>query len=78
MTPQPVLTWVNQQRQERGMEPLEELPKGVSTFPWSLYECPLAVALNVRTGAEFSGQAPELIRQFIRDFDNGKYPELVA
>lgn len=83
-----VLKAVNEIRAERGYLPLDSIPRQ----DWSRgfgtsRTCPITVALN----ADYSslrviewpdgtfigpGLVPEVISAFIKDFDEGKYPEL--
>lgn len=69
-------------------EPIKQLPKGDQMIAWA---CPLARALNegnMRDTVDVIGSTyrtnrlpvplPTVLSQFVRDFDEGKYPELVA
>ncbi len=85
-----VLAWINDVRRKYILgAPLAEIPCGkLSTG----YTCPIARALKVRgrSGGGYAGslgvtlptgtflEYPEEVCQFVADFDNGEYPELVA
>ena len=82
-----VLAALNQFRKEHfDLEPLEEMPKGK---PRICGECPIARTLPVgwevssRVAFEAHGPAekdkllPGAVSRFVKEFDNGAYPELV-
>jgi hypothetical protein len=84
---QDVLYWVNQIREKRNIGPqLDTLPKGVR---WSSNECPVARALSAslmgvtRVYWERDAIRPDEhvpfnpVGKFVKEFDNGCYPELV-
>lgn len=81
-----VLTWVNRTRTKHGLKPLKRLPKGYLVDPTS---CVIAKAIKGRAriadgvvnSANGKGEYikfPKFIRQFITDFDNEQYPNLIA
>lgn len=73
----PVLEWVNAKRREQDREPLDQLPSGI---PGSSDYCPIAIAINSDVGINsYDGGhklLPETVQTFIKEFDEGKYPEL--
>lgn len=87
-----VLDWVNTQRKELGMDPLEELPKGMCHIP---SQCVIANALyspglmryisvgpydayaGMIDGSDWELRFPAPITQFVWAFDRGEYPELI-
>ena len=87
--PKRVLEWANRWRVEGGVEPLDDLPKGV---PCRAEACPLANALKpiVMEGhyVEIDGgsiwlngamhSTPKYVQEFVQRFDDGKYPELIV
>jgi hypothetical protein len=91
---QTVLAWVNQVRAERGLgDPLTELPKGIqSVGDRCVIAVALGVKCDVQPtdSSDYRGcvtfvesyddviDLPADVNQFARDFDRGKYPELIA
>lgn len=82
-----VLNWVNQQRESRGLEPLDELPYG---HPTNSGHCPVARGLGFNAVVSVddyelysedsvceSGIIPDYVSTFIQDFDEGEYPHLI-
>jgi hypothetical protein len=76
------LAWCNTMRQEKGMEPLEKLPKGEMGNPSSC-PCGTATGLRVRTRSYYDPAnplsqletLPVPVREFVRLFDQGYLPE---
>lgn len=74
-----VLEWVNQQRAEKGLRPIESLPKGLPGHP---YYCPIAIAMDgdvsIRSAYGGTVELPESVQTFVKEYDEGAYPELVS
>lgn len=81
-----VLAWCNEKRAEKGMEALDQLPKGARRDGESC-PCGLATGLFVGGGvyaeskekfyADVRIRTPDVITDFVREFDNGVFPDLI-
>jgi hypothetical protein len=82
---QEILDWVNEQRVERGLEPLRRLRRGQRLIAAN---CPLARSLgdgalicqthwrcNMMSPVKLD--VPEHVRDFMTDFDRGGYSDLL-
>jgi hypothetical protein len=83
-----VLAYVNRLRAELGESPLDALPRGVCG---KAEICPIANALPKPASVDVSGiyvyendvwecvaEPPAYVVDWIRSFDDGRYPELIA
>lgn len=81
------LRWCNSQRKKQGLRPLKALPKGKLSDPVSC-PCGKASKLEVFCSAAYPPdysiddpkgriKLPVSVQLFVRDFDNGLFPELV-
>lgn len=87
--PQAVIDWVNEGRRILGLQPLDDLPKGIKTNPG---HCPISNALKnvdykVTASSEYAIFAgiwetayvrinyPKTVRKWIAQFDEGKWSQ---
>lgn len=80
------LAWCNSIRAEKGMEPLDCLPKGLPGDPASC-PCGAATGLRVRVytyddGVDgdpmMRGAVPDAVNEFVISFDDGQLPQYDA
>lgn len=79
------LAWCNERRAEKGMDPLEQLPKGTRSDPNS---CPCGKASGLFVGGLYWGETaeeafyasighwlPRVVTDFVIAFDAGELPQ---
>lgn len=77
---QGTLDWCNSIRNEQGMKPLTQLPKGQR---YNTTSCPCGAATGLMVGARIAFdtlggkiELPDVVREFVVHFDAGSIPEL--